>query len=268
MQSSVDTGQAITRTPRATEEPKTHAVPTERRGRQLRAKGLGWFSVGLGLAELLAPKAVAQMIGIRGPSELTKRTLQFYGLRELMAGVAILSRERPTAFIAGRVAGDVVDLVSLGLAFGSRTNDRGKLAFATAAVAGVTILDIISTAEHAKLEPVSDAGRDWKRIKRTSAVTVKGTREQVERAWQSLGAEVRGGAPLQIKDAPGGRGVEVRLEHGRLGGRTTEAALRRMKSMVEIGEVLQSDASIHTLPHPAQPSKSKGSLSKGKDFLR
>lgn len=269
MQSSTGIGYETTRSTAVAEAPKSHAVTHEHDGRRLRAKGLGWFSVGLGLAEIFAPNALAELIGIHRPSELTKRTIQFYGLREVLAGVAILSRERPTEFIVGRVIGDAVDLASLGIAFGSSTNDRAKLAIATAAVAGVTALDIFTAVEHAKMEPDSDAGREWKRIKRTAAVTVKGTRDAVERAWQALPADLRVDGQIAIADAPGGRGVEVRIQHGKLGGRNAEAALRRMKSMVEIGELLVSNSTTHLLPHPGQPSKDgNGSLSKGKDVLR
>jgi len=188
-----------------------------------------------------------------------------------MAGIAILSRERPTEFIVGRVIGDMVDLASLGVAMSAPSNDRAKLAYATAAVVGVTALDIFTAIEHSKIEPDSDAGREWKRIKRTAAVTVNGTRDAVERAWQSLPQELRVAGDIMVTDAPGGRGVEVRIEHGKLGGRNAEAALRRMKSMVEVGEILVSNSTLHLLPHPGQPDKKvdgNGKLTKGKDVLR
>jgi hypothetical protein len=274
MQSSIGIGQeslrARERDEAAQSRPKSRVVTHQTEGRRLRAKGLGWFSVGLGLAELLAPTEVARLIGIKRPSIVTKRTLQFYGARELLAGVAILSRERPTEFLIGRVIGDAVDLATLGLAMAAPENDRAKLAIATAAVAGVTALDILTSVEHARIEADSDAGRDWQRIKRTSAVTVKGTREAVEAAWRSMAPELRAEGELQITNAPGNRGVEVRLAHGALGGRTTEAALRRLKSMVEIGEILVSDASIHAMPHAGQPGKTlpEKFVTKGKDVLR
>jgi len=44
------------------------------------AKGLGWFSIGLGLAEFLAPHAMARLTGVPHP-----RLLQLYGLREIAA---------------------------------------------------------------------------------------------------------------------------------------------------------------------------------------
>jgi hypothetical protein len=249
--------------------PKSRVVTHQTEGRKLRAKGLGWFSVGLGLAELLAPNELARLIGIKRPSTVMKRTLQAYGVREILAGVAILSREDPTEFLVGRVIGDAVDLATLGLAMSVPENDRAKLAIATAAVAGVTALDIFTSVEHSKLEADSDAGRDWQRMKRTAAVTIKGTREAIESAWRAMDPDIRVEGEIQITAAPAGRGCEVRIAHGTLGGRTSEAALRRLKSMVEIGEILVSDASIH-VRHPGQPSKTlpETFVTKGKDYLR
>jgi len=103
--------------------------------------GLGWFSIGLGLAELIAPGALAEMIGVRsGPKNRT--ILRFYGLREVAAGIGILAQPRPAGWLWARVAGDAVDLSSLLAAAGGRRNDKGKVGFAIASVAGVTALDV------------------------------------------------------------------------------------------------------------------------------
>src|SRR5205085_6171972 len=53
------------------------------------ARGLGWFSIGLGLAELVAPRTMAELTGVRSPG-----LLQLYGLREIACGVGILSSTR------------------------------------------------------------------------------------------------------------------------------------------------------------------------------
>lgn len=105
-------------------------------------KGLGWFSIGLGLAEIAAPDKMARLIGLR--DEDRRRTiLRVYGLREIAAGVGILSGTRPTGWLWGRVAGDALDLSSLGSAFRASDADRSKLLAATAAVAGVTAVDVM-----------------------------------------------------------------------------------------------------------------------------
>ena len=105
---------------------------------------LGLFSVGLGLAELLAPHKVADLTGVRYP-----RLLQVYGARELLAGVNILISKRPAQTLQARVAGDVMDLATLGYAYANGTAaDRPKVLAAAAAVAGVTALDIVCAREH------------------------------------------------------------------------------------------------------------------------
>src|SRR6476661_10771639 len=73
-------------------------------GAERLARGLGWFSIGLGLTELLAPGAVARLAGGHG-----KHTglLRLYGLRELASGAMIFSKGRkPAAAVWSRVAGD------------------------------------------------------------------------------------------------------------------------------------------------------------------
>jgi hypothetical protein len=111
-------------------------------GELLANEALGWFSIGLGLAELAAPRFLTRAIGVPGNHRLLLRLL---GLRELVSGLGILSRRRPTLWMRSRVWGDMMDLALLGAAFVVPRTDHGKLAAATAAVAGVTWLDVRSS---------------------------------------------------------------------------------------------------------------------------
>jgi hypothetical protein len=54
-----------------------------------RAKGLGWFSIGLGLAQIAAPRAVARLIGVNDDDE-TRNTMFAVGLREITSGIGIV----------------------------------------------------------------------------------------------------------------------------------------------------------------------------------
>src|SRR5256885_2280475 len=74
------------------------------------ARGLGWFSIGLGLAELLLPRVVARAVGMPG----RERTVQAYGLREIATGIALLKARDPTPWLLARVGGDALDLATLG----------------------------------------------------------------------------------------------------------------------------------------------------------
>src|ERR1044072_943379 len=81
------------------------------------AKGLGWFSLGLGLAELLAPRAIANISGV---SNKHTGLIRLYGLRELASGITIFAQEKPTEGVWSRVVGDALDLTSLGVAATNR----------------------------------------------------------------------------------------------------------------------------------------------------
>src|SRR5687767_3641821 len=59
------------------------------------AQGLGWFSIGLGVTEMLAPQALGRMIGIGDYHAI----LPLLGLREVASGVGILSNKRPAGWL-------------------------------------------------------------------------------------------------------------------------------------------------------------------------
>lgn len=104
------------------------------------AKGLGWFSIGLGIAELFAADRLGRALAL----EDQETVIRAYGAREIATGVAILASHDATPWIWGRVIGDTIDLATLAFA-GKRADDgqRGNVALAAVAVAGVTALDII-----------------------------------------------------------------------------------------------------------------------------
>jgi hypothetical protein len=103
------------------------------------ARGLGWFSIGLGLAEVIAPEALARALGMKGHETL----IRTYGLREIATGIGTLASEDPTPWIWGRVGGDGLDLATLATALTGDNRKRDNVGIAIAAVAGVTVLDVI-----------------------------------------------------------------------------------------------------------------------------
>src|SRR3712207_2571074 len=100
---------------------------------------LGWFSIGLGLTEILAPRALGRAIGV-GENHTT--IMRACGLREVANGLALLSQKSPQAWAWARVGGDALDLALLGAAARQPYADRRRIAAASAAVLGVTALDI------------------------------------------------------------------------------------------------------------------------------
>lgn len=111
------------------------------RGESL-ASALGWFSIGLGAAQVIAPHAIARLIGLE-PTDRNARVLRVAGLREIGHGAGILSAPSPKEWVGTRVGGDVIDLGLLGAALlGADRRDRALLA--TAAVLGVAALDVLT----------------------------------------------------------------------------------------------------------------------------
>jgi hypothetical protein len=102
------------------------------------ASALGWFSVALGAVELLAAEEVCEILGMDGQEGLVR----LYGVREVVKGAGILSRRRPKGWIFGRVAGDILDLATLGANLPDNRRRRNVLV-AMGAVAGVMALDLV-----------------------------------------------------------------------------------------------------------------------------
>jgi len=142
------------------------------------AHGLGWFSIGLGVAELVAPEMIAGLIGIRN-RERNRQLLRLFGAREIAAGIGIFAQSRLHVGVWSRVAGDALDLTALGMAYSSRLTDKVRLGIATAAVAGVTGLDIycawkLTTKEMGYAET------------RLHSITVNRPKEEVYRFWRNF----------------------------------------------------------------------------------
>jgi len=105
-------------------------------------RGLGWFSVGLGVAALAAPRGVTRLAGI-DDSATASRAVRLVGARELVQGAGLLSGRRPAGWVWSRVAGDVMDLSALAFATRHATSPiRAGMAGTT--VAGITALDLLT----------------------------------------------------------------------------------------------------------------------------
>jgi uncharacterized membrane protein len=219
-----------------------------------------------------------------------------------------------------------MDLALLGRAFNSRRNDHGRLAAATAAVAGVTILDIVAsqrltrsrggvsigTRRHRREfrvqkaitinRPPEEVYRFWRILENLPrfmahlqsvrelddrrsywkahaplGLTAEWTAEIVEErpnqliSWRSVeDSQVPNSGTVRFVRAPGDRGTEVHLDirydppagsvgatiaklFGEEPSQQVDGDLRRLKQVLETGEVVHSDASIHRGLHPARP---------------
>jgi uncharacterized membrane protein len=270
---------------------------------------------------------MSKLIGIKNPDARNHATMRAMGLREIAAGVGILSSQQPAKAVWARVAGDALDLALLGKTLRNSDNDTGRTLFATANVLAVTALDVatarqlsrqpqaVPAAQKAEKgiiltrrsvtvkSPVGEAYAFWhdfqnfpRFMRHLESVTVTGDgrshwvargpagktvewdaelredRPNELIAWRSLpGSDVYNAGTVSFREAPGGRGTEVRvtLEYdppfGKLGsklamlwreepGQQVEDAVRHFKEIMETGEVLLSDATKQRGPHAAQPN--------------
>lgn len=101
---------------------------------------LGVVSIGLGLAQLLVPRAVCRATGVGDHPAI----MRMCGAREVATGLGILSERAPGVWAWARVAGDAMDLALLGAASRSSDADPKRIAAATAGVLSVTALDVYS----------------------------------------------------------------------------------------------------------------------------
>ena len=290
----------------------------ERRpGSEQFAVGLGWFSLGLGLTEIVAPGVVARAIGLP-PGRAASGTIRAMGVRELASGVAVLSRPTAATAMWSRVVGDAIDLALLGRTFGVPGAQRTRTAVAAAVVLGVGLADTLVAARlrtpadgrarpvHAaaaitigrpiaevydfwrnydnfprfmrNLDTVEDLGNGRSRWRVTGPAGVPvewdaqivSDQEHHMISWLSLpGSTVENRGAVRFEQAPAHRGTEVHAEisyyppAGELGhtaawlfGRSPRQqmreGLRRVKQMLELGEVTLSDGP--GLSRPAQPA--------------
>src|SRR3954464_5484898 len=103
------------------------------------ARALGWFSIGLGAVELLAPRLITGALGMRGREGLVRA----YGAREIGSGVMSLSLEKQ-AGLWSRVAGDGLDIATVAGAYRRSNPKRGNIGLALTMLVGVMVLDIVA----------------------------------------------------------------------------------------------------------------------------
>ena len=141
------------------------------------ARGLGWFSLGLGLLQTAAPRRFARAIGLHGNGR-APALVRLVGLRELAAAAGLLAGGRRGAWLRARVAGDAMDLALLGAALpGARR--RGRVGAALAGVAGIAVPDAVAARAH-------DGETEEGPMEVRTAITVVEPRDAVYAFWRDL----------------------------------------------------------------------------------
>ncbi|PZN93495.1 MAG: hypothetical protein DCF30_21625 [Hyphomicrobiales bacterium] len=102
-------------------------------------RGIGWFSIALGLTEIFAARRIARGLGMHGKEGL----IRGYGAREIGSGILCLSIDKK-AGLASRIAGDSLDIATLSLGMDDRNPKRGNVVLALALVGGIGLLDLLA----------------------------------------------------------------------------------------------------------------------------
>ena len=156
-------------------------------GGESTADFLGYFSIGLGLAELLAPQVMSRVIGVKEPDERNRRTMQLMGVREIGHGLAILSNQQPARAVWSRVAGDALDLALLARTWANPDNDRGRTLFATMNVLFIGAIDVMTARQLSRQPRTHVARRMAEGIVHTKrSITVGRPVEEVYAFWRDF----------------------------------------------------------------------------------
>ncbi|GAA0222751.1 SRPBCC family protein [Cryptosporangium japonicum] len=311
------------------EAAETRPDPVQRRGR-----GLGWMSLGLGVAQLVAPNAVRRISGV-DDSPTSRVVVPLVGARELVHAAGLLTSRRKGAWAWTRVLGDAMDLTALGVAIAHRGGRRRRrLLGVTGAIVGITVVDVLTAVQAtrrkgnameltatttirksapevytfwralenlptfmAHLEEVRTTGgrtSHWtagapfgKNVEWDAEIVDETSGEKI--AWRSTGdADVPNSGTVRFVPAPDGESTEVHvaLTYDIPGGTVGKAVakyfgeephqqldddLRRLKQVLETGEVVRSDgapwgkrARKEFPQRPAQPLSDE-ELAKGAD---
>lgn len=149
-------------------------------------RGLGWFSLGLGLAQVAAPGALARLIGVPDTDD-ARTLLRIVGVRELAVGAGLLDRPRSGGYRWARAAGDVIDLGLLARALTMRRAARGRVLAALATVASVTALDLFAaTRASGRLDGDTAGGAAGDGVHTRKVVTIYRPPDEVYRFWRDL----------------------------------------------------------------------------------
>jgi uncharacterized membrane protein len=167
----------ISRAPQGNDWNEREASAFENFDKERLARGLGWFSIGIGLAGVIAPRAFAGFLGTRKHGVL----FRIMGMREIASGVGILTQRRPAGWLWARVGGDIIDLVALGKALESKRAKPVNIAIATAAVTGVTALDLRCAREFSDGREAPD-----RLVKVKKTILINRAPDELYRCWRDF----------------------------------------------------------------------------------
>jgi hypothetical protein len=229
---------------------------------------------------LITPHRFLRTIGVQDDGRAVAWTVGV-GVREQIAMLNIVANRQRRIGMWSRAAGDAMDLALLLGAYRLRPRDKRRLreaiAIAGVLLAGDTVVAaLLSRADGSFVSDGStshgegvehDVSGENTRVR--TAITIRRSEEDVRSAfrtyeWNAFEPEaLERDGEARITSAPGGRGVELHIDHeagiGRLGALTAKVSgsspdqqinddLRKFKALLETGSIVRSETS------PAGPS--------------
>ena len=111
------------------------------------SRALGWFSIALGVTELVSPRRITQPLGMEGNEGLVRA----YGAREIGSGLLSLSIDKHVG-LWSRVAGDGLDIATVATAMRPGNRKIGNVLLTLALLGAITAIDVLGaqavTARH------------------------------------------------------------------------------------------------------------------------
>jgi uncharacterized membrane protein len=151
---------------------------TARRRARGAAVGIGVASVALGVAKLVAPRALARLVGAPAGSR-EGGLVQALGVREVVTGLGLLASRSPVPWLWSRVVGDALELALLGAVAGAGRGDRRRAGAALGALAGVAAFDVACAVAATRARR-----REAAPVRRS--VTIARARTDVYRFWRDF----------------------------------------------------------------------------------
>lgn len=149
------------------------------------ATGLGWFSLGLGGAQIVAPAQVNRVVGI-DDTDTTRFLQRLVGARELTAAAGLLGPMRPAGWLWARVAGDALDVTLTASALRTGHGRRRRLAAVTVALAGVMVFDVVAARHNGRASRPTRMAPRRGVIQAHTAITVNKPVEEVYGLWRKF----------------------------------------------------------------------------------
>jgi uncharacterized membrane protein len=144
------------------------------------AEGLGWFSLGLGAAQLAMPRMLCRIAGV-SDRDRNAALMRGRGVTEIAKGAGILTRPKPTNWFIARVAGDLLDVALMSGALVQNRGKRGRVLFALSNLAAVTAADALEAQRLRSSDAPPTQGLEVKK-----AITVNKSPDEVYAFWRSF----------------------------------------------------------------------------------